>query len=71
MAQRIPTQRHASVASGATCNSPPSNGWQYPRLDEGQVLNTRRAAVRQSGHFNFGLTRAVRGLAFPPLQSLC
>ncbi len=54
MAQRIPTQRHASVASGATCNSPPSNGWQYPRLDEGQVLNTRRAAVRQSGHFNFG-----------------
>ncbi len=53
MNKGLSTQWLAPVAGGATCNSPPSNGWQYPRLDEGQVLNTRRAAARQSGHFNF------------------
>ena len=45
--QQVPARRD---------NSLPSNGWQYPRLDEGKVLNTRRAVARQSGHSNFGLT---------------
>ena len=44
-----------SLGGGATCNPPPSNDWQYPGLEYGQVRKARRAAARQSGHFNFGL----------------